>query len=117
MSGVWLVSRRSRSERGKEISHSSPNLRRYENNRCNFCHRQGDQEALETIVRTMGGLIELYPEHIKKEDDVFFPASMAYLSTAEQETMVEEMQEVDRQMIHKKYQSVVQRLKDQRLGI
>lgn len=65
----------------------------------------------------MGGLIELYPEHIKKEDDVFFPASMAYLSTAEQETMVEEMQEVDRQMIHKKYQSVVQRLKDQRMGI
>ncbi|HDQ72547.1 MAG TPA: hypothetical protein ENN19_10685 [Chloroflexi bacterium] len=44
MSGVWLVSRPSRSERGKEISHSSPNLRRYENNscraECDFCHRQ-----------------------------------------------------------------------------
>ena len=78
---------------------------------------QGDQEAIETVVRKMAGLIELYPEHIKKEDDVFFPASMAYFTASEQRAMLEEMHEADRQMIHKKYQSVVERLRDDRMGI
>jgi len=63
------------------------------------------------------GLIELYPAHIRKEDDVFFPASMTYFTASEQEAMMEEMHEADRQMIHQKYQSVVQRLKDERLGV
>jgi hemerythrin-like domain-containing protein len=78
---------------------------------------QGDQEALETVVRKLAGLIELYPEHIRKEDDVFFPASMAYFTPSEQEAMLDEMHEADRQMIHQKYESVVQRLKDKRFGI
>jgi hemerythrin-like domain-containing protein len=78
---------------------------------------QGDQEALETVVRKLAELIELYPEHIRKEDDVFFPASMTYFTASEQEAMMEEMHEADRQMIHQKYQSVVQRLKDERLGV
>jgi len=78
---------------------------------------QGDEEALETVVRTLAELIELYPEHIRKEDDVFFPASMTYLSDAEQDAMIEEMWEADRQMIHQKYQSVVQGLQDERFGI
>jgi len=80
-------------------------------------HLQGDHEALETVIRNLAGLIELYPEHIKKEDNVFFPASMAYLTASEQKAMLEEMYEVDRQMIHRKYQSVVQRVRDQRMGI
>ncbi|MFW6082576.1 MAG: hemerythrin domain-containing protein [Chloroflexota bacterium] len=80
-------------------------------------HLQGDREALESVIRNLAGLIELYPEHIKKEDDVFFPASMAYFTASEQKAMLEKMYEVDRQMIHRKYQSVVQRLRDQRMGI
>jgi hemerythrin-like domain-containing protein len=77
----------------------------------------GDDEAIETVVRKLAGLVELYPEHIRKEDDIFFPASMAYFTESEQEAMLEEMYEADREMIHKKYQSVVQRLRDERLGI
>jgi len=77
----------------------------------------GDDEAVESVVRKLAGLIELYPEHIRKEDDIFFPASMAYFTKSEQEAMLEEMYEADREMIHKKYQSVVQTLKDERLGI
>jgi len=78
---------------------------------------EGDREAIETLVRKLAGLIELYPEHISKEDDVFFPASMAYFTASEQRAMLEEMHEADRQMIHKKYQSVVERLRDDRMGI
>jgi hemerythrin-like domain-containing protein len=78
---------------------------------------QGDSEALETVVEKLATLIELYPEHIKKEDNVFFPASMEYLSAAEQDEMMEEMEKFDREMIHEKYRSVVERLNEERLGI
>lgn len=78
---------------------------------------QGDSEALETVVEKMAALIELYPEHIKKEDDVFFPASMKYFTPSEQDAMLEEMWEFDREMIHEKYTSVVETLKDERMGI
>jgi hemerythrin-like domain-containing protein len=78
---------------------------------------QGDSDALETVVEKMAALIELYPEHIKKEDDIFFPASMKYFTPSEQDAMLEEMWEFDREMIHEKYTSVVERLKDERMGI
>jgi len=78
---------------------------------------QGDSEALEILVEKLATLIELYPEHIKKEDHVFFPASMEYLSAAEQDAMMEAMEEFDREMIHEKYRSVVETLKEERLGI
>lgn len=79
-------------------------------------HLQGDPEALDTILLKIGGLVELYPEHIKKEDDVFFPAAMTYFSAAEQDAMLQEMWEFDREMIHEKYRSVVERLKAERFG-
>ena len=54
----------------------------------------------------MQRLFDLYPEHIRKEDKVFFPASMKYFSREEQEGMLTEMWEFDRGMIHEKYKSV-----------
>lgn len=75
---------------------------------------QGDPEALDAVLRKVGSLVSLYPEHIKKEDNVFFPASMEYLTSSEQDAMLEEMWEFDREMIHENYRSVVERLKDRR---
>ncbi|MFH0960358.1 MAG: hypothetical protein V1897_16825 [Pseudomonadota bacterium] len=56
-------------------------------------------------------LVEFYPEHITKEDKVFFPRSENYLSEKEQETMLQEFWEFDQRMIHDKYRSVVEDLK------
>jgi len=70
-------------------------------------HLKGDKGALATLVNKMEGLFNLYPEHIRKEDRVFFPASMKYFSREEQEVMLKEMWEFDRGMIHEKYKSVV----------
>lgn len=78
---------------------------------------QGDPEALDLALRQIGGLVELYPEHIRKEDDVFFPASMEYLTSAEQDAILEEMWEFDREMIHEKYRAIVERLRAERLGM
>ena len=70
-------------------------------------HLKGDKGALATLVNKMEGLFKLYPEHIRKEDRVFFPASMKYFSREEQEVMLKEMWEFDRGMIHEKYKMVV----------
>lgn len=77
---------------------------------------QGGPEALDAVLRKIGNLVSLYHEHIKKEDNVFFPASMEYLTSFEQDAMLEEMWEFDREMIHEKYRSVVERLKDERIN-
>jgi hemerythrin-like domain-containing protein len=52
-------------------------------------------------------LVDFYPEHIKKEDDVFFPASRTYFSNEEDQEMLAEFGEFDRKMIHEKYKAVV----------
>ena len=69
---------------------------------------EGDRGAVKAVVERLEALVGLYPGHIKKEDKVFFPASMKYLSRSEQDAMLEEMWEFDRGMIHEKYKSVVE---------
>jgi hemerythrin-like domain-containing protein len=69
---------------------------------------KGDTGAIEAIMERLEALVGLYPAHIEKEDKVFFPASMRYLTRLEQEAMIERMWDFDRRMIHEKYKSVVQ---------
>jgi hemerythrin-like domain-containing protein len=68
----------------------------------------GDASAVEVIVEKLEALVGLYPGHIEKEDKVFFPASMKYLTRPEQDAMLKEMWDFDREMIHEKYKSVVE---------
>ena len=70
----------------------------------------GDAGAVEVIAEQLGALVRLYPAHIAKEDKVFFPAAMKYLTRAEQDAMVDEMWVFDRGMIHENYRLVVERL-------
>jgi hemerythrin-like domain-containing protein len=73
----------------------------------NNLYRNGDQSALATIGEKLGTMADFYPNHIKKEDKVFFPSVIQYLSDKEQQTMLEEFWEFDRKLIHEKYESVV----------
>jgi hemerythrin-like domain-containing protein len=70
-------------------------------------YQTGEDEAVETVLAQLDNITDLYPEHIRKEDKEFFPASMAYFAEEEQDAMLEEMWEFDREMIHEKYESVV----------
>ena len=72
---------------------------------------EGRLESLQTIKEKLTVLVEFYPEHITKEDKVFFPNSERYLSQKEQETMLQEFWEFDQRMIHDKYRSVVEQLR------
>lgn len=73
-------------------------------------HLAGDRSALATIGEKLEVLVTFYPRHIEKEDKVFFPAMMKYLSEEEQERMLGEFWEFDRNMIHEKYRHLVEEL-------
>ena len=76
----------------------------------NARYRNGDKSALPVIADKLRTITEFYPRHIEKEDKVFFPAYMAYITSEEDQEMLAEFGEFDRRMIHEKYGSVVEQL-------
>jgi hemerythrin-like domain-containing protein len=74
----------------------------------NSRYRHGEKEALKAIADHLQNLVDFYPKHIEKEDKVFFPASRAYFSGAEDQAMLREFLEFDQKMIHEKYRSFVE---------
>ena len=82
----------------------------------NARYRNGDRAALTALAASLGTLVSFYPQHIEKEDKVFFPAYMAYLSMEEDQSMLNAFWEFDRKVIHEKYGAVVQELGRRRQG-
>jgi len=76
----------------------------------NGLYRSGDTSALPTISEKLAALAAFYPPHIAKEDKVFFPAYMSYLSAEEDQALLQRFWEFDRQMIHEKYRAIVEAL-------
>lgn len=70
----------------------------------------GNRKAVRQVIENMQRLIDFYPQHIKKEDDRFFPDTEQYYSTQELDDMVNRFYDFDRKMIHEKYKSVVDNL-------
>jgi hemerythrin-like domain-containing protein len=73
----------------------------------NTRYRSGDETALTDIATNLQTLTDFYPRHIKKEDKVFFPSSRNYFTDEEDQAMLAEFWEFDRNMIHEKYKSLV----------
>jgi hemerythrin-like domain-containing protein len=76
----------------------------------NTRYRKGDGAALAEVTAHLETLVDFYPRHIRKEDQVFFPAIRAYFSEQEEQAMIAEFWEFDRKMIHEKYKSIVEGL-------
>jgi hemerythrin-like domain-containing protein len=76
----------------------------------NTRYRKGEAAALGEVTLRLKTIVDFYPAHIKKEDDIFFPASRAYFSREEDQAMLAEYWEFDRKMIHEKYKAVVREL-------
>jgi len=70
-------------------------------------YRKGDASALAEVTARLKTLVGFYPKHIKKEDAVFFPAALTYVTEREDQAMLAEFWEFDRKMIHEKYKAVV----------
>jgi len=73
----------------------------------NTRYRNGEASALGIIAVKLETLVDFYPRHIEKEDKVFFPAARGYFTDDEDEAMLAEFREFDREMIHEKYKAVV----------
>jgi hemerythrin-like domain-containing protein len=71
---------------------------------------RGDSAALGVILEKLNVLIRFYPEHIRKEDRVFFPDTEKYFTGAELDAMLDEFWVFDRKMIHEKYEKLVKEL-------
>jgi hemerythrin-like domain-containing protein len=68
----------------------------------------GYADALPHIARELKELVEFYPKHIEKEDKRFFFPCLGYFTQAEQDRMLQEFRDFDRNMIHEKYRTVVE---------
>jgi len=67
----------------------------------------GDGTATVSISRILAELVILYPDHIHREDGMFFPQAMDYLDAQEREVMLQAFMDFDRRIIHEKYDKLV----------
>ncbi|OHE16561.1 MAG: cation-binding protein [Syntrophobacterales bacterium GWC2_56_13] len=73
---------------------------------------KGENTSQEVVAPLME-LAHFYPVHIEKEDKRFFFPCMEYFTKEEQDRMLQEFYEFDRNMIHEKYRKVVDRIEAQ----
>jgi len=73
-------------------------------------YRRGEESALDDIAECMRELVGMYPEHIRKEDENFFPAARRYFTDEEDVSMLEGFREFDRRVVHGIYRSVVEEM-------
>ncbi len=67
----------------------------------------GNQQAQQEIQSALKTLAELYPAHIAKEDERFFPASIRYFSAEEQKGLSEKFDDFDRNFTCKRFTKIV----------
>lgn len=69
----------------------------------NDSYRNGDSRSIAVIKEKLAFLVRFYPEHIRKEDKIFFPVTEKYFTGKELDKMIADFWEFDRKMIHEKY--------------
>ena len=71
---------------------------------------RGESTALKDIEDRLQQLSDFYPAHIEKEDKHFFIPCMGYFTEQEQDNMLQEFCDFDKNVIHEKYKRVVEHL-------
>lgn len=69
-------------------------------------------QATEKIAGYLKQLIEFYPKHIEKEDKRFFIPIMKYFSKKEQDALLEEEYEFDKNFIHVLYRELIAKVEN-----
>jgi len=72
--------------------------------------RRAPVPVADQALGHLRSLVGLYPAHIAKEDKAFFIPVMAYLTKPEQDAMLEQCYEFDRQFVHRAYGDIVEAL-------
>jgi hemerythrin-like domain-containing protein len=71
------------------------------------------ENTVQEVIAQLKELARFYPLHIQKEDKHFFYPCMDYFTKEEQDRMLAEFYEFDRNMIHEKYRKVVDQIEAQ----
>ncbi|MBT0158437.1 cation-binding protein [Candidatus Bathyarchaeota archaeon A05DMB-2] len=73
-------------------------------------YTNGNTEALNQVRKFLNDLAVFYPKHIEKEDTTFFLPSMQYFTPEEQDAMLKEFWDFDKNLIHQKYSKVADKM-------
>jgi hemerythrin-like domain-containing protein len=73
---------------------------------------KGNADAVNDIITYLETLTVVYRKHIALEDKQFFIPSLGYFTKDEMDTMLSDVWEYDRNMIHIKYKEVVGQAKE-----
>jgi hemerythrin-like domain-containing protein len=69
---------------------------------------EGDSDSSADVVLSLQKIVDLYPKHIEKEDKHFFFPILDYFTAKEQNAMLKEFWDFDKNMIHEKYKKLVE---------
>ncbi len=76
-------------------------------------HAEGGEDPGARFAEAVASLTEMYPGHMKREEEQFFPAVSSYLDPEELQTVLEEMRGHDLAMIHEKYGNLADELEEE----
>lgn len=74
-------------------------------------YSQGKVETKESLLSNLHGLVELYPNHIWKEEFLLFPMTEKILSAEEQQTLAEKFDQVEKKVgedVHERFERMVE---------
>ncbi len=77
---------------------------------------KGPPEMGQFLVKTLRGLVDLYPGHIWKENYLLFPLTDKILDEREQQVLVENFEIVERKIgvdVHQRFEQLAEKLADQ----
>ena len=67
----------------------------------------GETDALGDVLKAIDTIVKLYPAHVEKEDAHFFYPVMTYFSVQEQEEMLANFLNFNRNFTDKKYRQII----------
>lgn len=69
---------------------------------------EGDCNSSADVVLSLQKIVDLYPKYIEKEDKRFFFPILDYFTMKDQNAILKEFWEFDKNMIHEKYKKLVE---------
>lgn len=82
-------------------------------------YANGDSASKDALVKSLKGLIELYPNHIWKEDYLLFPMTNKVLKDEDQKELSDKFEAVDEEIgkdIYRKFEKMAERLMSEIVG-
>lgn len=76
-------------------------------------YANGNKSAKDNLIKSLQGLIDLYPNHIWKEDYLLFPMTNKVLSDSDQKDLSDKFEAVEKEIgrnVHKRLEKMAERL-------